>query len=233
MMRILSFFVVLSVAAAELPAQQPPRPPSVAAVGSVEVLVQPDRATLIVTLAAEAADVAAATLAVDSAVARLAAAAQAHDLSVLPWGGSYGENVAVRRMMGSPQMDARTSRDFLARSGIVISVPDAARTNTVVRDVVVAGVTASISVAYHIDEANVGIRDAYADAVSIARQRAAAMAEALGGRIGELIAVSTPMGFMPPPLQRFQTHDGMTPPLQPSDVVYRVSVNGTWAFEER
>jgi uncharacterized protein YggE len=93
-----------------------------------------------------------------------------------------------------------------------------------VRDVVAAVVTGSISVAYHIDEANPGIRDAYADAVSIARQRAAAMAEALGGRIGELIAASMPMGFMPPPLQRFQAHDGMTP---------RLSSRATWCTASR
>lgn len=221
------------VSAARVDAQEARRPPSITATGSVDIAIPPDRAAVILTIAGEGLDLGSATAAVDSAAARLTTVARRHDLTVMPWGGSYGENMAIRRMMPG-QVDVHTTRDYLARSGVLVLVPEVAQTNQVVLDMAKSGITGSIQLVYFVNEGSPQLLAAHSDATALARERADAMARELGGQLGQLVSVTTqPTGFMPPLLQRLQIHDGMNSPLQPSDVLIRVSVNASWEFISR
>jgi uncharacterized protein YggE len=228
-MRALLTIVLIALVAPSVEAQENRRQPNVSASGSVDIAIPPNRAAVILTLAGEGIDLGAAAAAADSVADRLIAVASRHDLPIAPWGGSYGENVAVRRMMPG-QADVRTTRDYLARSGILLEVYDLTQMGSVLTDIAKANIARSIQLVYFVDEANAQLRDAHSRAAVIARQRATSMAQELGGQLGPLISLSTPQGYMPPVLQRLQVHDGINGPLNVSDVLIRVIVHGSWEF---
>ena len=229
MMRPAAIVLALPLALGHLDAQEQRRPPSISATGTVDVLLPPDRAVLAITLTAEGADIATTTTGIDSALASFAPVSRRRNLTVIPWGGAYGENPMMRRMVPG-QIEVRTNRDYLGRSGLMIVIPNVGETNAVIREIAATGFRGSVSVLYSIDEASPALRAAHGTAVGIALQRANAMAAALGGRLGELISVSTPGGFYPQAMQRLQIHDGVNPMMQAGDVMLRVAVTGSWTF---
>jgi uncharacterized protein YggE len=223
---------LLSCAANVYPQTDVQRPPMVSAQGVVDVILPPDRAALAISITAEGADLQQASRMADSVRARMAPVLRRHRLEAIPFGAAFGENMAMRRMIPG-QMDVRTSRDFIAREGLLVKFSDLRQVPAVVQELADAGVAGTMSVLYYVDERSAALRDADARALTIALERATAMARAAGGSLGTVVSLNTGSGIPQQSSYRLQNLDpsGGSVPLQPGEVLYRIVVSGTWHFD--
>ena len=202
--------------------------PRIAATGVSHAVVQPNRAVLMLTLAGEGgsgADAVAQVVKLESVVRE---ALQGLAVSVIPWGGSLGENQQIRRAL-PPDAVVTTSRDFLARYGVAVTLSDPGIVPTAIESLSRAGVKSIGSVLFLTRENDPAIEAALESATKVALQNAQRMAAAAGGELGPLMSlVNNPRHDMA--MQQYFGYPEGLPPLQPSPIVLRIEVQGTWQF---
>lgn len=210
---------------------------SISVSGIGEVLVAPDRAVVFVELATEDATGAAAALSngtVRSSVIERLASLGLGPAQVSLWG--YGAGAATNRGRVPPPGPGGGEPSFEAKSGIRVVVEPVSRLDEVVSAVLLAGASAIPMVQLEGGESDEARREASRIAVSKAQLAAESIADAAGGRLGDLInlivvpdyndVIATSRffqgGFMGQGVQLF-----------PSDATVRVQVQATWFFEKR
>jgi hypothetical protein len=232
--RMRTFSVVLAVLLAghgSLHAQYGPQPevPEVIGTGTVEVILRPTRALILVTITGEGFEGSAAAEALEAQERRIRQSLAGQPVTYVPWALGFGENQQIRRMITGDQ-PVRTSRDVLARAGLGIEVADVAQVLPVFRLLAEAGVRTVAGVVYMTDESDDRVAAAVARATRLAHASAEQMAAALGGRVGPPLRVMRTGPMHASTMSRFAFGDPTGVPLHASDVVVRVNVQGTWRF---
>ncbi len=204
--------------------------PQVVGTGTVELLLAPKRALLLLGLTGEGADGQTAVAQVQE-LQRVASDTLAGIASrIIPWGVGFGENQQVRRMISPTEAGITTSRDYLARAGLAIELEHVDQLALAVAKLASAGVKSIKGVVYLSEETDPALMDATSRATVLARQQAETMAQAAGGRVGGVIRLTTTPAYSQALLARFNWTDQTGVPLTPSEIVVRVTVQGTWEF---
>jgi uncharacterized protein len=226
--------VLVACNAAGASAQQNNDVPQVSGSGSVEVLARPASAVILVSLTGDGLDGPTAASSLHTLVAKVTEALKGKTERVVPYGAGYGENANMRRNYPN-EPGVRTTRDYLARAGIAVEVRDPNSVPQLLNLLVGAGVDGVQGVMYVADDNDPNVQQAITRATEIALANARRTATAAGGELGPLIRIGPqgPFGF-PGTLARFQGYSGQASvPLHVSDVMARVTVQGTWEFRPR
>lgn len=209
----------------------------VSASGLGEVVVAPQRAVLFVQLvtedsASEAAASANGALR-SNVVERLVELGIGPDLVSL-WG--YGAAPATNRGRVAPPGPGGIEASFEAKSGIRVVVEPVGRLDEVVSALLASGASAIPLVQFEGGETEEARREAARIAVQNARVAAESIADAAGGRLGDLVNLTvipdyTSIVATSRFLQSGFLNQGVQ--LYPSDVSLKVQVQASWVFERR
>jgi uncharacterized protein len=235
-MRLSSFAVALALAAPVLGAQTPTFtvPPQIAVSAMGEAEVTPDRARVSIgvhTQAATAADAASrnATLqrAVIDAVKALGIPAErisTAGYSVFPE-HTYDNTTRRSRITG-----------YNVQNTVVVDVWQIDRVGAVLDAALSKGANLVSSLAFYSSQEEAGRRRALASAVARARADAEAMATAAGGRLGELLELTSGVTYMPPPRPRMEMAMDMAKaaaaptPISEGTQTLSAQVSARWRF---
>jgi uncharacterized protein YggE len=225
-----------SLTVSALPAQDRERAatPEVSGVGSVDVLLRPASAIILLAVTGEGLDAPTAAGELRTLLAKVNDVLKSRAERILPYGAGYGENPQRRNYPNDPGV--RTTRDYLARAGIAVEVRDPGKVNELLDLLVRSGIDGVQGVMYLPDENDPALQQAVTRATGLAMNHARSMATAAGGELGPLVRIQMPQAFgFPGVLQRFQISysSGPTVPLQASDLSARITVQGSWEFRPR
>lgn len=231
--------LVLSTSSSVASAQNV-RPPDagqalVMASGLGEVMLQPDRATVSITVRTIADRPDDASSRNRAAAESVATALAALDLDSLR---SSGVRIGPNRQYTS---DGPKEEGYFAERSLRVSTDDLAQVGTIIEAALGAGATEIDNVAYASSAEDAARREALARAVANARSDAAAVAEAAGGRLGDVVLLSTGGVNVPRPIVRDFTSvaairggrpNAMAVELPgPEDLTITANVEIHWAFE--
>ena len=209
--------------------------PQVVASATAVIPVQPDRVLLYVAIAgvdgSAGSAISQATATRDIVVAALIPLGYDPD-AITPWGFAFGSADQMRQIPPRPEA-SRPSREFTSRLGLRVIVEPVDRLAEVVKALINAGIESIPSASFEAVDTEEARKEAVGQAVSQARRDAEAMAEAAGGRLGELLRVFTNPDLASTLFARTRFlssgfERGVT--LTPSDVMVRVSVQASWRF---
>jgi uncharacterized protein len=214
-----------------------PNTPHVMAGAVVQLPVPADRAVVNIALSARESsgpsavrELAAFRGRVVAALAEIGIPAQA----VVPWGYGYGTSMPpiMGRPPAPPEFD---TGERVARQGVRVVVERLDQLEAVLTALADADVDAIPFVQFEATETAEARQQAAARAVADARGQAESMARAAGGRLGELLSLTTMPDFTPgfSGVERAMSMGpGMdrTVQLVPSDVSVRVMVRAAWRF---
>jgi len=209
------------------------QPPQVVGNGSIDILLEPKRAVLLLGLAGEGPDGPGAIAKLQELDQSVRAALGGTNTRVIPWGIGIGENQQVRRMIMSSEPGLITSRDYLARSGLALEIADVSSVASIVATLAAAGVKNLTGALFVADEADPALTEATRRATLLARSQAETIAAAAGGNVGRLIRITTAPAYPQNFMQRFNWSDQTGVPLTPSEIAVRITVQGTWEFVPR
>ena len=209
----------------------------ITAAGTGSVLVPPTRAVVYAEIDSEESSGALAALANSAArseVLRALADLGFEEDVVSLWG--YGAGAAQdMRQRGPPSGDPALGR-FEAKAGVRIIVEPLQRFDEVVSALLLAGAQSILAVNFEAGDSETARREATRIAVSDARAQAESIAEAAGGRLGDLVNV-----FTQPDMTRLLSDSrllqvrfrGQGVQLTPSNLSVTVSLQITWVFVPR
>ena len=160
-------------------------PAIVMASGLGEVMLQPDRATVSITVRTIADEPDEASSRNRSAAEAVTGALDTLDLDSLR---SSGVRIGPNRQYTS---DGPKQEGYFAERSLRVSTDDLAQVGTIIEAALGAGATEIENVAYTSSEEETARREALARAVENARSHAAAVARAAGGRLGDVVLLST------------------------------------------
>ncbi|MGD8495056.1 MAG: SIMPL domain-containing protein [Gemmatimonadales bacterium] len=238
--RLTTGFLALSMLSASAAAAQSVQstgsgPALVMASGLGEVMLQPDRATVSITVRTIADRPDDASSRNRSAAESVAAALAALDLDSLR---SSGVRIGPNRQYTS---DGPREEGYFAERSLRVSTDDLAQVGVIIEAALGAGATEIDNVAYSSSEEDSARREALAKAVANARSDAAAVAEAAGGRLGDVVLLSTGGVNVPRHIVRGfttgRTIQGGRPNEMavelpgPEDLTITANVEVHWAFE--
>lgn len=220
-----------SAAAAQTVQSTGSGPALVMASGLGEVMLQPDRATVSITVRTIAGEPDDASSRNRTAAESVAAALEALGLDSLR---STGVRIGPNRQY-TP--DGPKDEGYFAERSLRVSTDDLAQVGTIIEAALGAGATEIDNVAYSSSQEDAARREALAKAVANARSDAAAVAEAAGGRLGEVALLSTGGVNVPRPIIRGFT-TGKTAQVEmaaqlpaPEDLTVTANVEIHWVFE--
>jgi uncharacterized protein YggE len=204
--------------------------PEVETVGSGERRVPPDRASvmlLVETKANTAAEAAALnSRAVQSVRDTLRRAALDSVLATASY--NVGPNYEPNSVRGEPQR-----RGYAARTVLRIQLTRLDQVRRVIDVALAKGATGVEGVAFESSTAQAARREALADAAVAARRDAEALARALGGTIGPLIATSTASSFDPRRVNVMMESSmgrATSTRISPSEIIITAGVVTRWRF---
>lgn len=188
--RLTAGFLALSMLSASGAAAQAVQstgsgPALVMASGLGEVTLQPDRATVSITVRTIADRPDDASSRNRAAAESVATALADLDLDSLR---SSGVRIGPNRQYTS---DGPKEEGYFAERSLRVSTDDLAQVGVIIEASLGAGATEIDNVAYSSSEEDTARRGALAKAVANARSDAAAVAEAAGGRLGDVVLLST------------------------------------------
>ena len=209
----------------------------ITAAGTGSVLVPPTRAVVYAEIDAEESSAGLAALA--NSAARSEVFQALADLGfgeevVSLWG--YGAGAAQdMRQRGPPSADPAMGR-FEAKAGVRIIVEPLQRFDEVVSALLLAGAQSILAVNFEAGDSETARREAAGIALSNARAQAESIAEAAGGRLGDLVNVLTQ-----PDMTRLLADSrllqagfrGQGVQITPSNLSVTVSLQATWVFMPR
>lgn len=235
-MRAILIFVLVACSATAASAQQNTNEvPQVSGTGTVDVLVRPASAVVLVSLTGDGLDGMTAANALQALVGKVTDALKGRAERIIPYGAGFGENPNARR--GYPaEPGVRTTRDYLARAGIAVEVRDPNAVPALLTALVSAGIDGIQGVMYMPDENDPTWLQGVTRATELAQGNARRLAAAAGGELGPLIRISMPNQFSGIGMLRqfgVGNYSGPTVPLPVSELVSRISVQGTWEFRPR
>lgn len=215
--------------------QPTPDPAIVMASADGEVTLQPDRATVSITVRTIAEKPDQASSRNRSTAEAVTAALEALDLDSLR---STGVRIGPNRQY-TP--DGPKDDGYFAERSLRVSTDDLAKVARIITAAAGAGATEIDNVAYSSSEEDSARRQALAKAVENARSDAAAVAAAAGGRLGRVLLLSSGGVNVPRPIYRMQASTlevrGGRPnenPVElpaPEDITIHATVEIHWAFE--
>jgi len=222
-----------AVGASPARAQQAPVPiqPRISTTGTGEAHVTPDRATIFVGVQSRAATAAAA--AADNARRQRAV------LDTLRALGLPSTQLSTVNYNVSPEMQYNQTTGTSRVTGYVVSNSvraEVRRLNDVARVIDAAlakGANEISSLQFSSSKADSARRAALADAVANARAEAEVLARAAGGRLGDLIELTTAMSpIRPVPEMAMARMAASAPPtpIEPGQQSISASVTALWAF---
>lgn len=207
----------------------------VMASGLGEVMLQPDRATVSITVRTIADEPDQASSRNRSAAEAVTGALDTLDLDSLR---SSGVRIGPNRRYTS---DGPKEEGYFAERSLRVSTHDLAQVGTIIEAALGAGATEIDNVAYTSSEEETARRQALARAVENARSDAAAVARAAGGRLGDVILLSTGGVNVPRRIIRgFSTgteirggrpSEGAVELPGPEDLTISANVEIHWVFE--
>jgi hypothetical protein len=203
----------------------------VMASGRGEVMLQPDRATVSMTVRTIADEPDQASSRNRKAAEAVAAALEALDVDSLR---STGVRIGPNRQY-TP--DGPKDEGYFAERSLRASTDDLAQVGTLIEAALGAGATEIDNVAYSSSEEEEARREALGKAVENARSDAEAVARAAGGRLGDVVLLSAGGVNVPRPIIRgFST--GKEAPAEmaaqlpaPEDLTISANVEIHWVFE--
>lgn len=204
----------------------------VAAEGTGEVTLRPDRATVSVTVRTIAQQPAQASSRNQETAAAVTAALEALDLepdSLRLTGVRVGPNREYTPE--GPRDDG-----YFAERSLRVTTDDLADVGRIIEAAVGAGATQIDHIAYSSSEESAARREALTLAVEKARGDAEVVASAAGGGLGAVILLSTQDVSVPRPMLRMEalevSRGGADQALpEPEDLTVTAFVQGHWAFE--
>lgn len=206
---------------------------TIGASGTGEVVVAPERAIVFLQIDTEEGASGAAALANGALRSRVLEDLAALGFDATLWGYGAGEAVNRNRMPpGQPGNEPR----FEAKSGVRVVVEPASRLDEVISTALKAGASSVPFVEFEGSESAEAQRDAAELAVARARTAAESIAEAAGGRLGDLVNMTVVPDYntFVPSNRFFQGgFQGQGVLLYPSDVSVKVQVQAWWVFERR
>ena len=221
-------------AAAPLMAQpaiggRPPQP-EIAASAMGEVRAAPDRATIVLGVQTRAATAAAASSA--------NATRQQAVIAALRAAGVAASEIATVSYSIMPDMvyddSTRSSRvaGYIAQNMVRVELKEISRVGRVVDAAVGAGANGVNSLSFSSSQAEGLRRSALQLAVQKACRDASAMAEAAGGKLGQLLMASSSDngGGAPMPMQMMRAEAKVSTPIEPGEMTISVNVDTRWAF---
>lgn len=228
----LLFFLSASAVASAQEASPTPDRAIVMASGLGEVRLQADRATVSITVRTIAEKPDRASSLNRSEAEAVTAALEALDLDSLR---STGVRVGPNRQY-TP--DGPKDEGYFAERSLRVSTDDLSQVGEIIASAVGAGATEIDNVAYSSSEEASARRQALAKAVDNARADAAAVAAAAGGRLGEVVLLSSGGVNVPRPMYQMQAATrvvrGGRPNEElpePEDLTITANVEIHWVFE--
>jgi uncharacterized protein len=204
-------------------------PPQIEVLGRGESRVQPDRAT--VTISVETQGSSAATVAAENA--RI----QARVLDTLRALGFGEPQVTTLRFNVSPNWvwegDQRRNEGYIARNAVRVRVGDLQRIGPVIDAALARGATGVSNVEFASNDEEGARHRALTQAVENAREEAAVLARALGGSLGPLLDISTspdPSYIMGRLASGYASNVAENTQITPSEIVVEVIVSARWRF---
>lgn len=210
---------------------------TISVTGIGEVHVSPARAIVflqIVTDDSVGAAAAFANAALRSSVKEQLASLGLDAAQVTLWGYGAGQRAVRGRAPNSAQMGSEAG--YEAKSGLRVVVEPVNRLDEVVSAVLLAGASSISFVEFEAGEAEEARREAARIAVSRARTTAESIAEAAGGRLGDLVNITVLPDYsaIVNASRFFQgAFMGQGVQLYPSQVTMKVQVQVSWVFEAR
>lgn len=203
---------------------------SVSGIG--EVIVAPARAIVFVQIETEHGAGGAAVLANGALRSRVTEELASLGFEASLWGYGVGPVVNRGRIPSSGQPGSEPR--YEAKSGIRVVVEPAGRLDEVVSAVLLAGASSVPWVQFEAGESEEARREAARIAVSKARSAAESIAEAAGGRLGDLLnlTVAPDYNMLVTQSRFFQAaFPGQGVRIYLSDVTIKVHVQASWVFE--
>lgn len=204
----------------------------VVASGQGEVTLRPDRATVSVTIhtvAPEPDEASSRNLAVAEAVTAAIDALDIEPDSLRSTGVRIGPN---REYTPEGPRDA----GYFAQRGLSVTTNELADVGRIIQAAVGAGATSIDGIAYSSSEEQGARHEALARAVDAARTDATVIARAAGGRLGDVVLLSTESVSVPRPMFALEAMsagravaDEAMP--EPEDLTVTAHVHGRWVFE--
>jgi len=234
-MRHLLLFACSTILAAPLAAQSPQRtedPPEIETVGTGERRVAPDRAT--VHLLIETKNPAAANAAALNARAVQAVRDTLRRLGLDSAITTASYNVGPDYEQPRPTDEGPRRAGYAARTVLRVVLSRIDQTGRVIDAGLARGATGVEGVMFEASTSEHARREAIAEAARAARRDAEALARALGGRIGPLIASSTVAGNDPRRMNVMMSvregYAGSATEVTPNEIVVRAGVSTRWRF---
>ena len=207
----------------------PPRDltPTITASGEGRREMAPDKATIVLGVETRARTPAAAASANADRMTAIRAA--------LTKAGVAGRDIATARYSLGLEF-GRTPADtqYVAANLVTVTTRQLDQVGRIIDTGLGAGANNINSLQYDLTDRSKAQADALGDAVANARRQAQVMAEAAGGRLGDLIELGTQPGeyrpyFAADMAMRVQASAAPTP-VSPGAVIVSASVNGRWRF---
>lgn len=222
----------LSVFGCALPAQVATTPPAIPATitstGEGRREVAPDKATIVLGVETRSRTPAAAASANADRMTRIRQA--------LVSAGVAERDIATARY--SLHLEhGRTPADtlYVAANMVTVTTRQLDQVGRIIDTGLGAGANNINSLMYDLTDRSAANDGALADAVAAARRQAEVMAQAAGGRLGDLVELGTQPGqyqpFFDRPMMRVAEMQASAPtPVSPGAVVITTSVTGRWRF---
>jgi uncharacterized protein YggE len=233
-------FPAASLTAAPLHAQSDPTPggtlqpvPTIAVVGTGEAQVTPDRARLSIgvqTQAPTAADASARNARLQRAVIDTLRALGLRSEQIR----TTGYNVFPEQTFDQPARRTRIT-GYNVQNTVVVELPRIDQVGPALDAVLAKGANLVSSLQFYSSDAAAVQRRAIQDAIQQARSDADAMATAAGGRLGELLELSTGVGGRPQPMYEVQmasraARDAAPTPISEGQQTVTAMVSARWRF---
>ena len=178
-------FLVLLAAAAAVSAQEKPEPPHVTVAGEAEMNVAPDEVRFDVTLAAFSKELKTAKAEVDGRLKGLIGLARKHGVAESDTQTDYVK-VEPRFKGGN---DTKTFLGYWVRKDLVFTLRDVTRAEGLLSEVLDYGVWRINSISFSTSQMRKYRDQARAMAMKAAQEKAAALAGAVGQKIGKAITI--------------------------------------------
>ena len=177
--------IILLAAAATIPAQERPEPPHVTVAGEAELNVAPDEVRFDVTLQHFGKELKAAKTQTDERLKGLIALAKKHGVAESDTQTDY---VKVEpRFKGND--DSKAFLGYWVRKDLVFTLRDVTRAEGLLSEVLDYGVWRINSISFSTSQMRKHRDQARAQAMKAAQEKAAALANAVGQRIGKAIVI--------------------------------------------
>lgn len=235
-MSVLVFPAVLATAAApvpaapvSLPAPVPAVPPQIVTSASGEARLAPDRANVLIGVQTRAATAAAAARDNNS---RQQAVIAAIGAAGIPREQISTENYNVYAETRSDRPDQNpVVSGYVVTNVVRVEVRRTEQVGPVIDAALAKGANQINGLEFFSSNTDAGRRQALAVAIGKARGDAEAMARAAGGRLGQLLELSTEDSG-PVPMYRSRQLDkaAMAAPIEPGELTLRVAVTARWQF---